>query len=141
MRCAIGIVAIGIVLSMSGCPFVSRDEVLRVTSPNGRVDAIVFETDCGAPCSFGYEIRIAPKGSRDGEEVAALDAALRNEHAWGVNLKWVDTDSVSVEYLRADYSTLLKQAVDVGGRKIRVSLNKGVEDQGAPSGGMLFNRH
>jgi hypothetical protein len=44
MKCAAGLM-LGLGLLMSGC--LSRDEVLRVTSPDGRVDAIAFETDCG----------------------------------------------------------------------------------------------
>jgi hypothetical protein len=138
MKCAAGLM-LGLGLLMSGC--LSRDEVLRVTSPDGRVDAIAFETDCGATCSFGYEIRVAPRGSRKGEEVASLDGATRNGQAWGVNLKWSDVDKLSIEYLRADHSALLKQAVDVAGRSVRVSLQGGVEDPQAPAGGMLYNRH
>jgi hypothetical protein len=122
---------------MSGCS--SRDEVVRVTSPGGSVDALVFETDCGTLCSFGYEIRLAPKGGRNGEEVAYLDGAIRNEDAWGVNLKWLDANKLSIEYLRADYSVLQKQAVNVGGHTVIVSLHVGVNDPRAPGGGMRYN--
>ena len=123
---------------MCGC--VSRDEVSRVTSPDGRVDAILFETDCGATCSFGYEIRLAPKGTRNGEEVATLDGAVRSEQAWGVNLKWLNADNLSVEYLRANHSTLLEQAVDIAGHTVKVSMHSGVNDLQAPAGGMQYNR-
>lgn len=41
-------------LLLCGC--MSSEEVVRVTSPDGRVDAILVETNCGAPCSFGYEV-------------------------------------------------------------------------------------
>jgi hypothetical protein len=126
-------------LCLGGC--ISRDEVLRRTSPDGHVDAIVFETDCGAVCSFGYEIRLAPKGAGDGQEVASLDAALRSEQAWGVNLKWSDNERLSVEYLRADYSQVLRQVVEIDGRKIKVTLRGGINDPQAPPGGMLFNAH
>jgi hypothetical protein len=137
MRYAAGLL-LGLGLLMCGC--LSRDEVLRVTSPDGRIDAIVFETDCGATCSFGYEIWLAPKGKRGGEEVATLDAAVRSEQAYGVNLKWLDADKLSVEYLRADHSILLRQAADVAGHSVRVSRNGGVDDPQAPAGGMLYNR-
>jgi hypothetical protein len=137
MRYAAGLI-LGLGLLMCGC--LSRDEVVRVTSPDGRIDAIVFETDCGATCSFGYEIRLAPKGRRDGEEVATLDSALRSEQAYGVNLKWLDADKLSVEYLRAQHSILLRKAVDIAGQNVKVSLHEGVNDPQAPAGGMRYNR-
>jgi|HubBroStandDraft_1064217.scaffolds.fasta_scaffold21221_2 hypothetical protein len=138
MRSAAGLI-VGLALLLCGCS--SRNEVLRITSPDGKVDAIAFETDCGAVCSFGYEIWLAPKGSHRGEQVAWLDAAIRNEQACGVNLKWLDADKLSVEYLRANDSNLLKQTVDVAGHSVRVSLQGGIKDPQAPAGGMLYNLH
>jgi hypothetical protein len=137
MRYATALI-VGLGLLMCGC--LSRDEVSRVTSPDGGVDALVFETNCGAPCSFGYEVELGTKGSRHGEQVALLDGATRNGQAWGVNLKWVGPDKLSVEYLRAEDTRLLKQTVAVAGRDITVSLLSGVSDPSAPSGGMLYNR-
>lgn len=124
---------------MWGCT--SSDEVLRITSPDGRVDAIVFETNCGAPCSFVYEIWSAPKGGRNGVRVAYVDAAVRNEKAWGVNLKWLGSDRLAVEYLRADSSQLEKPSIEVAGDRVEISLRDGVQDPRAPAGGMEFNLH
>ena len=121
------------------CACSSRDEVSRTTSPDDRVDALLFETNCGAPCSFGYEVRLVAKGGHDGEEVAYLDGATRNAQAWGVNLKWLAADRLSVEYLRAENERLLKQTVGVGGRDIQIFLRSGVSDPLAPAGGMLYN--
>ena len=128
---------VGLGLLMCGCS--SRDEVLRVTSPDGKVDAIVFETNCGAPCSFGYEIRLAPQGSHRGEEVASIIGATRNKNAWGINLKWPAADELSIEYYRAEDAKLLNQTVQIAGRNVTVSLRAGVYDVSAPSGGMLYN--
>jgi hypothetical protein len=82
-----------------------------------------------------------PRGSHDGEEVAVLDAAVRSEHSWGVNLKWLDADELSVEYLRADNARLLKPIVDVAARSVKVALHGGVNDPQAPAGGMVHNLH
>jgi hypothetical protein len=68
-------------------------------------------------------------------------SALRSEHSWGVNLKWLDADKLSVEYLRADSAMLLKQEVQVAGRAVKVSLRGGVNDPQAPAGGMIYNLH
>jgi hypothetical protein len=130
---------LGFGLLMSGCA--SRDEVLRLTSPDGRTDAIVYETDCGVLCSFGYEIELAPKGGHGGDEVASVLGAVRNERAYGVDLKWQDADSISIEYLRAEYPHLLKQTADIAGHKITISLRGGVYDSQAPGGGMEYNLH
>ncbi len=126
-------------LSLLMCGCLSRDEVLRVTSPDGKVDAVLFETNCGAPCSFGYEIQLVTKGNRRGEEVASLEGATRNDHAWGVNFKWLGADKLSVEYLRAEDARLLKQTVSIAGHEVNVSLRGGIEDPLAPAGGMLYN--
>jgi hypothetical protein len=137
MRYATALI-IGLGLLMCGCS--SRDEVSRVTSPDGRVDALVFETNCGVPCSFGYEVELGAKGSRRGEQVVSLDGAIRNGQAWGINLKWLGPDKLSVEYLRAEDARLLKPTVAVADRDITVSLLSGVSDPSAPAGGMLYNR-
>jgi hypothetical protein len=68
-------------LVMVGCG--SRDEVRRVTSPDGRIDAIIIETNCGAPCDFGYEVRLSPKDSTGSDEVAYFYGARRSEYSSG----------------------------------------------------------
>ena len=128
---------LGLTFFISGCT--SRDEVSRVTSPDGRVDAIVFENNCGAPCSFGYEVELAAKGSRRGDEVASLEGASRNEQAWGINVRSSGPDELSVEYFKADNARLLTRTVAIGGRNVAVSLHNGVKDPTAPAGGMLYN--
>jgi len=115
---------------MCGCAS-STTEVRRVTSPDGRVDAILLESDCGAPCDPLYGVNLAPKGIDGGEKVAWLDAALVNKQTWGANLKWLGSDRLSIEYLRADHTKLLKQRVDIAGDSITVSLRAGVDDRQA----------
>ena len=39
---------------LAGCGLVSRDEVARVASPYGGVEAVLIETNGGATTSFGY---------------------------------------------------------------------------------------
>jgi hypothetical protein len=131
------VLIVGLGLLMCGCS--SRDEVLRVASPDGSIDALLFETNCGAPCSFAYEVHLVERGSHSGEEVASLEAATRNDQAWGVNLKWLGTDTISVEYLRAENARLLKQTVGIAGHDVKVSLRSGVSDPLAPAGGMLHH--
>src|SRR5690348_12320464 len=78
----------------------SREEVSRVASPSGDLVATVIEINGGAATSFGYEVRIARKGfSVGGTKVASLYGAVRNDHAYGVNLRWVSDQELHVEYL------------------------------------------
>ena len=120
----------------------SFDEVARATSPSGKVDAVLVERDGGATTSFGYNIYVVPKGKsvwkRDAE-VAKLYGAVRNENAFGVNLKWEGANNLAAEYLSARSAEVLKESVEVAGEQVTVMLRPGVNDPSAPAGGMLYN--
>ena len=118
----------------------SQDEVSRVPSPDGRVEAVLIETNGGATTSFGYRILVETKGRWfSGEEVAWLYGAGRNEHAYGVNLKWHSDAELFIEYLDAREAKLMKPKMNVAGRSITIALRGGVTDPTAPAGGMLRN--
>ena len=124
---------------LAGCGLVSRDEVARVASPNGRVEAVLIETNGGATTSFGYEVHVVPKGRPVSDQVAWLYGAGRNENAYGANLKWADDHELVIEYLDAREQRLERASVSVEGRAIKVSLRSGINDPTAPAGGMLYN--
>ena len=130
-------VIIALVL-LTGCR-VSRDEVARVPSPDGRLDAVLIETDAGATTSFGYEIHVVEKGSPANDRVAWLYGAARNENAYGANLKWTNDHELAIEYLNAREQRVERAIARVAGRPIKVSLRSGVSDLTAPPGGMLYN--
>ena len=125
--------------ALTACGLVSRDEVARVPSPDGRVDAVLMETNGGATTSFGYEVHVVEKGGPASDQVASLYGAGRNENAYGANLKWISGNELVVEYLDARDQTLERASVSVAGRAIKVSLRSGVSDPTAPAGGMLYN--
>ena len=126
-------------LTAFGCT--SKDEVARVKSPDGKVDAVLFETNGGATTSFGYEVFITPPGAGTwrGKEVADLYGAVRSENAYGVNLTWTSNDELAIEFLKARQQELMKPTVDLVSKRIKVTLKAGVTDSKAPSGGMLYN--
>ena len=124
---------------LAGCGLVSRDEVARVASPDGRIEAVLIETNGGATTSFGYEVHVVPKGRPASAQVAWLYGAVRNENAYGANLKWADDHELVIEYLDAREQRLERASVSVGGRTIKVSLRSGINDPTAPAGGMLYN--
>lgn len=118
----------------------SEDEVARAPAPDGRVEAVLLETNGGATTSFGYEVHIVPPGAAPGaSEVAFLYGTLRNTNAYGANLRWLAPDQLRVEYWTTQRGELKQPAVQAGGRTISVSLQSGVLDESAPDGGMLYN--
>jgi hypothetical protein len=124
---------------LAGCGLVSSDEVARVSSPDGQLDAVLIETNGGATTSFGYEIHVVEKAQRAGNEVAWLYGAGRNPHAYGASLKWIGERELVIEYLDAREQRLEQGSTKVAGRTIHVSLRSGVSDPTAPPGGMLYN--
>src|SRR5215475_9506392 len=52
----------------------SFDEVSRITSPSGKVDAVLVERNGGATTSFSYDVFVVPKGKSvaRGSEIAYL---------------------------------------------------------------------
>jgi hypothetical protein len=119
----------------------SRDEVARVVSPSGKVDAVLIETNGGATTSFGYDVFLVPSGGNnfdDGTKVAHFYSAGRNKSAYGVNLVWRGKQ-LTVEYLDAKIEKLLQNTATVAGETVKVSLRSGVNDPNAPAGGMLYN--
>lgn len=124
---------------LMACGLVSRDEVARVPSPDGRVEAVLIETNGGATTSFGYEVLVTEKGNTRGNQVASLYGAVRSQRAYGVNLKWASNTQLLVEYQTARRETLDRAIVHVAGRDIRTAFKPGLSDPTAPAGGMLYN--
>jgi hypothetical protein len=120
----------------------SRDEVSRVPAPSGDVDGVVVETNGGATTSFGYDVYVAPKGRSAfrGTKVARLYGALRNERAYGVNLRWTDAKTLTIEFLEARFVALEgRPPINVAGSSIAVVLARGINDPKACPGGMLYD--
>lgn len=136
------LVGVGVLaaLALVGLLAPSTDVVARVVSPNGDVQAVLVETNGGATTSFGYEVSVVPSGSnRPGPIAARLYGAVRNDHAYGVNLRWVSGSQLNVEFKQARDAKLEQPALTVSGRRVSVALQAGVTDPDAPPGGMLYN--
>ena len=137
--CHRALVALALALFVARCSLPSRDEVAKVTSPDGGVVAVLIETNGGATTSFGYEIWLRDKNAGSGEQVGTLYGAVRNDDAYGANLRWTDDRELSVEYLNARTEKLEKSRLFIAGREVRVVFKPHVSDPTAPAGGMLFN--
>ena len=140
MKNLLGELLLCLVLVVSiGCA--SRNEVARITSPSGKVDAVLVETNGGATTSFGYEIFVVPTqaSTRLRKDVAWFYGAVRSDQAYGVNLKWSDPSNLNLEYLKARWQEVRMPTVSIAGQEIHVTLKSGVTDPMAPPGGMLTN--
>jgi hypothetical protein len=118
-------------------PKQTRDEVARETSPDGSVSAVVYELSGDAKDPFSYQVGIVTQGKV--QIVADLSGAMRNERAYGVNLRWLSNDDLRVEYLQALNQSLRANQIRVAGDVVHVSLHAGIRDENAQAGGMLFN--
>ena len=131
-----------ILLALFGCmngP--SHDEVARVRSPDGKVDAVLIESNGGATTSFWYDVYLVSSGRKpSNDSVAYLYGAARNANAYGVNLKWQAADTLVIEYLSARDAKQTSSVVRRGEQDIQVVLRQGITDPKAPPGGMLYNQ-
>lgn len=118
----------------------SKDEVARVVSPSGKVDAVLFETSGGATTSFGYQVYVVEHGAQpSGSPAVSLYGAVRNQHAYGANLSWPSSNSMAVEYLTAKSVKVNAHTRTVETQAIHITFREGMADETAPPGGMLYN--
>lgn len=118
---------------------VARDEVARVPSPDGRLDAVLWEINAGATVSFSYVVKIQERGKTGGQRVMVLDGAYRNEDAYGANIKWLSNTKVGIEFLGSDEYLVVRDSVELAGRRVDVVAHPGVRDPAAPPGSMGRN--
>ena len=71
-----------LLLSVSGCG--RYEEIARLSSPDGRVDAVVVEVDAGAGNPFVYRLYVVPRGAawRKGGERVSYSDPVRFRVAW-----------------------------------------------------------
>lgn len=80
-------------------------EILRLTSPDGRHDAILFEHNCGATTDFTTHVSVLPAGTElddDGGNAFAAEPGDTGARAdWGgppVDLAWQPGDTLMIRY-------------------------------------------
>ena len=82
--------------------------VRRMPSPNGRLDAVIYEYDCGATTDFGTSLSVIRAGDDVGNHpgnllVADSDngrAPLDSGHVIRLSVQWIGSDSLVVRYDR-----------------------------------------
>lgn len=119
----------------------SSDTVVRAPSPSGHIEAVLNENNCGATTSFGYVVSLRAAASSMTSLVPAASAygAIRNDDAYGMNLVWIDENTVEVQYWKARWATLEHPSIPINGLMITTRMSADVRDEAAPAGGMLYN--
>ena len=132
---------VGVLLLLIGaCDAPSKDEVVRLRSPNGKADAVLIETNNGATTSFGYEVHVVEADAKpDASPAVYLYGATRNETAYGLNLRWQQDGVLGIEYQDANSIQSNITSISVGDERIHLVLRSNVTDPTAPSGGILYN--
>lgn len=125
----------------SGCADDARyDEVARVASPDGMLEAVLAESSGGATTTFSYHVHVvASGGAVSGNPVAVLVGATRNAEAYGANLAWSAARRLEVRFLDARSTRRDDDALATLGHGVELALMPGVADATAPAGGMRYN--
>ncbi len=131
-------------IMLSGCldllGFPERQQVAWANSPDGAVHAILLETNGGATTSYGYEVELHPAQHQNDKPSPAgrLYGATRSSCAYGVNIRWLSSDHLALEFDQAD-RIKVPPKVDLAGRTITIETRSGISDADAPCGGMAVN--
>jgi hypothetical protein len=127
-----------VVVVLAGGCVDKGDEVVRIASPDGRHEAVVVERGAGATTSYWYDVCVVAVGEGCTSPMvsATLYDASRNSSAFGVNVRWVNSFQVVVEYATAA-NVQRKVPEGMPRDEVRVELRNGVVDANAPPGSML----
>ena len=113
---------------------------MKVKSPDGSLMASVVEINGGATTDFAYEVTVARNWPLHWDHsVAGFYGAGRSDCANGVNIRWINNDTLSITYKNAK-STDVDQAVQMLGRTVHIIAKEGVDDPAAPCGGMEYGK-
>ncbi|HEX4389244.1 MAG TPA: hypothetical protein VH109_11515 [Steroidobacteraceae bacterium] len=121
--------AIALVL-VCGCG--SRQEVSRVASPDGAFDAVLTEAG-GDAAGRLYEVYVVRRGATLGRSTAlvSLSGPQRSARAAGANLRWLDPQTLAVEYLSARRATVNASEARLEERSVHVLSHAGVPEAAA----------
>lgn len=82
--------------------------VRRIPSPDGRLEAVIFESDCGATTDFGTNLSVVRTGTKVENDVGNLltadsdhgRATVDSGYVIHLSVDWVGSDSLIVRYDR-----------------------------------------
>jgi hypothetical protein len=107
-------------------------ETGRTPSPDGLLDAVLVGGGGDATTGVIHDVFIVPHGAplprREGNVVAVFEWAFRNDSTSGLKLRWRGSDTLALEYLRAQHHSVFRPGVAGPNGIVTVVLVNGVSD-------------
>lgn len=75
-------------------PFNIKDEISRIESPDGKVEAILVQNNGGATTSESYHLYLVPKGSKFKNKQELFIA----DHVQNLKIKWLKEKQLQISY-------------------------------------------
>jgi len=133
-----------VVLTLSCCAACTSntDVVEEVESPDHNLVAILEESSGDATTSYLYRVLIKDRRNPDPKEtlVASVYGATRSQSSYGLDLTWLSSKALLIQYWKAQRVQLFVKQTKIGGIDVEVSLKSGVLNTQAPSGSMEYAR-
>src|SRR6266571_3498324 len=100
------VLAVFCALSLACSPLCVSEEQLRIPSPDGKVEAVLFQRDCGATTDFSTQVSVLPSGARLGDAggnvfIADADHSRAPRASWGgppASMRWQGLRHLVVTY-------------------------------------------
>lgn len=72
-------------------------EILRLSSPDNLVDAVLVESDCGATTSLSYKVYLVPAQ----KSIKGCTPIFISDKVESLEIKWTNIKNLSIKYSRA----------------------------------------
>ncbi len=126
------------IIFLSACS--NADDVARLPSPSGKVEAILTEKNSGAATSFLYNVYLVSVTVPEKKiHIAQIHGATRSENSYGINLIWLSENRLELQYYEAKAVKYIKDEIVVDNITYNITSKSGAIDKSAPPGGMLYN--
>ncbi|SRR6266567_1409658 len=101
------ILAVAVLLSLASCAIVgdcSYEELARVMSPDGVVDAVWIQGNCGATTDYSLHLFVVPAKTPFSGATGLFDlkfSQLNADHVSGLRVEWPEPQLLSIAYSEA----------------------------------------
>lgn len=110
---------------------VHLQEVARVTSPDGTVDAVLENAECGAPCPSEYSVSVVPREGRVPTDPAQY--VFQADEIVSPQIRWKQPHLLEIAYDRAFIDSFRNMAYPLGKSGNEKSWRYAVEVRLSPS--------
>ncbi len=91
---ALNIFGVLLVLNLLSCGSPLKEELARITSPDGLVDAVLLRVNYHATVTYSYFVYIVEKG----KSVKEGDHLFLGTHMENLKISWIETKLLEIQY-------------------------------------------